>query len=138
MRVLIDTHVVLDFLQERKPFAKNAAKLFERIDAGEIEGFITATTITNIYYIVRQSAGASVAQDAIIQVLTDLNLCAVDRNVLEQAIALDFSNLEDAVQYVCGLMNRVDVIVTRDASSFGDAQIPVMLLEELAPLNNEK
>ncbi len=53
MRVLIDTNVVLDFLQEREPFAENAAKLFERVDTGEIEGFIAATTITNIYYIVR-------------------------------------------------------------------------------------
>jgi hypothetical protein len=30
---------------------------FERVDAGEIEGFIAATTITNIYYIVRKAAG---------------------------------------------------------------------------------
>ena len=37
MRVLIDTNVVLDFLQERQPFVENAARLFERIDAGEIE-----------------------------------------------------------------------------------------------------
>jgi predicted nucleic acid-binding protein len=42
MRVLIDTNVVLDFLQEREPFVENAARLFERIDLGEIEGFISA------------------------------------------------------------------------------------------------
>ena len=33
MRVLIDTNVVLDFLQEREPFGKDATKLFERFDA---------------------------------------------------------------------------------------------------------
>lgn len=68
MRVLIDTNVVLDFLQEREPFVENAARLFERIDAGEIEGFIAATTITNIYYIVRRAAGRAVAQDTVTQV----------------------------------------------------------------------
>ncbi|WP_324704288.1 PIN domain-containing protein [Lyngbya sp. CCY1209] len=57
MRVLIDTNVVLDFLQEREPFLDNAARLFERIDAGEIEGLIAATTITNIYYIIRRASG---------------------------------------------------------------------------------
>lgn len=51
MRILVDTNVVLDFLQERQPFVEHAARLFERIDTGEIEGFIAATTITNIYYI---------------------------------------------------------------------------------------
>jgi predicted nucleic acid-binding protein len=48
MRVLIDTNIVLDFLQEREPFVDNAARLFNRVDAGDIEGFIAATTITNI------------------------------------------------------------------------------------------
>ncbi len=130
MRVLIDTNVVLDFLQEREPFAENAAKLFERVDTGEIEGFIAATTITNIYYIVRKAAGAIVAQDAITQVLTDLNICVVDRNVLEQAIALNFRDFEDAVQYVCGVVYSVDAIVTRDASGFVSVDIPVISPEE--------
>ena len=65
MRVLIDTNVVLDFLQERELFVKDAVKLFGRIDAGEIEGFIAATTITNIYYIVRRVSGIEAAQNAI-------------------------------------------------------------------------
>jgi predicted nucleic acid-binding protein len=39
MRVLIDTNVVLDFLQDREPFVEDAARLFEKIDAGEVEGF---------------------------------------------------------------------------------------------------
>lgn len=65
MRVLVDTNVVLDFLQGREPFLEHAARLFERIDFGEIEGLIAATTITNIYYIVRRASGKEVAQDAI-------------------------------------------------------------------------
>ena len=136
MRVLIDTNVVLDFLQEREPFVENAARLFERIDTGEIEGFIAATTITNIYYIIRRAVGVVVAQDAITQVLTELNICAVDRDVLERAIALNFRDFEDAVQYVCGVVHTVDAIVTRDASGFVDAEIPVVLPGELDTINS--
>ena len=136
MRVLIDTNVVLDFLQEREPFVENAARLFERIDAGGIEGFIAATTITNIYYIVRRSAGKIVAQDAILQVLSDLNICAVDLNVLEQALALNFEDFEDAVQYACAVVDGVDAIVTRDASGFTNAAIPVVLPEDIDTINS--
>jgi predicted nucleic acid-binding protein len=135
MRILIDTNVVLDFLQEREPFVENAARLFECIDAGEIEGFIAATTITNIYYIVRRAAGRVVAQDAITQVLVDLNICAVDRDVLEQALALNFEDFEDAVQYVCAVVHNIDAIVTRDASGFVNAEIPVVLPGELDTTN---
>ncbi|MBD2682776.1 MULTISPECIES: PIN domain-containing protein [Nostoc] len=131
MRVLIDTNIVLDFLQEREPFVEDAARLFERIDAGEVEGFIAATTITNIYYIVRRAAGMKVAQDAIIQVLTDLHICPVERTILEQAIALNFQDFEDAVQCACGMAYGVDAIITRDASGFVNAPIPVMSPQEL-------
>ncbi|WP_148279136.1 type II toxin-antitoxin system VapC family toxin [Anabaena sp. 90] len=82
-RVFIDTNVVLDFLLERKPFVEDAVKLFAKIDAGEIIGFIAATTITNIYYIIRKAAGVKVAQDAISQILTDLHICTVDKNILD-------------------------------------------------------
>lgn len=136
MRVLIDTNVVLDLLQEREPFVKNAARLFERIDAGEIEGFITATTITNIYYIIRKAAGKVVAQDAISQILSDLNICAVDLNVLEQALALNFEDFEDAVQYACAVVHNLDAIVTRDLSGFVNAEIPVVLPENLDTISS--
>ncbi|MBF2048415.1 MAG: PIN domain-containing protein [Elainella sp. C42_A2020_010] len=135
MRVLIDTNVVLDFLQEREPFVENAARLFERIDAGKIEGFIAATTITNIYYIVRRAAGRAVAQDAVTQVLSDLNICAVDLEVLEQALALNFEDFEDAVQYACAVVHGVDAIVTRDVAGFINAEIPVVLPEDIDTIN---
>ncbi len=138
MRVLIDTNIVLDFLQEREPFVEDAVMLFARIDAGEVEGFIAATTITNIYYIVRRAAGVIVAQDAIAQVLTDLHICAVDRTILEQAITLNFQDFEDAVQYACGMAHGVDAIVTRDASGFVNAGIPVMSPGELNKILDSK
>lgn len=138
MRILIDTNVVLDFLQDREPFVENAARLFERIDAGEIEGFIAATTITNIYYIVRRAAGRVVAQDAIAQVLSDLNICAVDLEILEQAFMLKFEDFEDAVQYACAVVHNLDAIVTRDASGFINAEIPVVLPENLNSIDGSE
>ena len=136
MQVLIDTNIVLDFLQEREPFVENAARLFERIDAGEIEGFIAATTITNIYYIVRRASGRIVAQDAITQILSDLNICTVDLDVLEQALTLNFEDFEDAVQYACAVVHKVDAVVNRDASGFVNVEIPVVLPEDLDTINS--
>ncbi|NJK54511.1 MAG: PIN domain-containing protein [Pleurocapsa sp. SU_5_0] len=131
MRVLIDTNVVLDFLQEREPFVEDAAKLFERIDAGEIEGFIAAITITNIYYIVRKAAGIDAAKDAVTQILSDLQICTVDRGILEQAVSLNFRDFEDAVQYACAIACTVDAIVTRDVSGFIGVEIPVKSPREI-------
>ncbi|AFY60819.1 PIN domain-containing protein [Synechococcus sp. PCC 6312] len=131
MRLLIDTNVVLDFLQEREPFVESAAELFARIDRGEIEGFIAATTITNIYYIVRRGVGAIVAKNSVIQILSSLNICTVDQEVLEQAIKLNFQDYEDAVQYSCAIAYNLDAIVTRDLSGFVNSEIPVVLPNDL-------
>lgn len=134
MRVLIDTNVVLDFLLEREPFVESAAKLFQQIDNGQIEGFITATTITNIYYILRKAAGSTIAIDAVSQILTDLNICMVDRQILKQAVDMNFQDFEDAVQYSCAVASQVDAIVTRDSSGFVTAEIPVISPDELSTI----
>lgn len=136
MRVLVDTNVLLDFLQNRDPFAEYAKRLFERIDIGELEGFIAATIITNIYYIVHRISGINAAQDAIAQVLEDLYICPVDREILEQAMILNFNDFEDAVQYACGIAHSVNAIVTRDASGFIDSEILVVLPQEIDTLHN--
>ena len=49
MRVLIDANVVLDFLLQRDPFFQDAELLFQAIDSGEVVGYITATTLTDIF-----------------------------------------------------------------------------------------
>lgn len=58
----------------------------------------------------------------------------MDRDVLEQAIALKFRDFEDAVQYICGLVHNVEAIVTRDTSGFIAREIPILLPEALNAL----
>jgi predicted nucleic acid-binding protein len=54
VRVLIDTNIVLDFLLQREPFSQDAEVLFQAIDVGEVVGYVTATTLTDIFYISRR------------------------------------------------------------------------------------
>jgi predicted nucleic acid-binding protein len=54
VRVLVDTNIVLDFLLQREPFSQDAKLLFQAIDVGEIVGYVTATTLTDIFYISRR------------------------------------------------------------------------------------
>ncbi len=51
MRVLLDTHIILDFVLERSPFFNNAKLLLTQAENSEIEAIMTATTVTDIYYI---------------------------------------------------------------------------------------
>ncbi|RAM51779.1 MAG: hypothetical protein C6Y22_09615 [Hapalosiphonaceae cyanobacterium JJU2] len=54
MRVLIDTNILLDYLLDREPFVQDAKALFNTIDSGQVVGYVTATTLTDIFYIARR------------------------------------------------------------------------------------
>jgi predicted nucleic acid-binding protein len=54
VNVLIDTNIALDFLLQREPFFTDAERLFQAINSGLIVGYVTATTLTDIFYIARK------------------------------------------------------------------------------------
>jgi predicted nucleic acid-binding protein len=50
----MDTNVVLDYLLEREPFLQDAEALFQAIGSEQVVGYVTATTLTDIFYIARR------------------------------------------------------------------------------------
>ena len=51
MRALIDTCIVIDALQSREPFFKEAQEIFLGAANKQFEGFLTAKSVTDIYYL---------------------------------------------------------------------------------------
>jgi predicted nucleic acid-binding protein len=132
MQILIDTNVLLDFLLEREPFLQDTAKLFEAIDSGQIIGFITATTLTDIFYIARKhTRSLELAREAVSSILETMTICPVNRNVLEAAFASGLTDFEDAVQIYSAIAQNLEAIVTRDAKGFVSSSIPVYAVQEL-------
>ena len=55
-QILIDTDVILDFFFDRQPFAENASKIFSLSESKKIICFVTPVIISNVYYLLRQTA----------------------------------------------------------------------------------
>ena len=125
MKILIDTNVVLDLLLQREPFATSAIALFEQIERGNLAGYIAATTITNIFYIIRKTEGREVAIAAIHRLLIGLQFCAVDRQTVTTALTLGLKDFEDSIQLACATIAQLDAIVTRDRKDFIGSTLPV-------------
>ncbi|MEH1967908.1 PIN domain-containing protein [Nostoc sp.] len=105
----------------------DAAFLLETIESGRVEGFMSATTVTDVHYLVgRQTKSAEVAIAAVTQLFALMEICAVDRGVLEQPIALGLTDFEDAVQVACAMKLGLEAIVTRDLDGFIGSPIPVL------------
>jgi predicted nucleic acid-binding protein len=131
MKVLIDTNIVLDLLLERKPFIDDAIKLFEQIEQGKLKGYIAATTITNIFYIIRKAESRETAVEAVRRILIGLEFCEVNRTVAEAALTHGLKDFEDGIQLACATLNHLDVIVTRDLKDFAGANFSVCSIADL-------
>jgi len=131
MKFLIDTNIILDLLLQREPFFQEAEILFEIMGNGQILGYVSATTLTDIFYIAkRQTQSIERANQAIALILRVLEICPVDRTALELALASKTSDFEDAVQIACALSQGLDGIVTRDAK-FDTTSVTVLSVNEL-------
>jgi predicted nucleic acid-binding protein len=136
MQVLFDTNIVLDALLKRAPWETNAAACWKACDDGRIMGCLTASTLTDIFYISRKLKGIDVARDAVRICLDAFAICIVDRQALELAIDLPADDFEDNLQIICATLAGLDAIVTRDKDGFQGSTIAVLTPTELlAQLN---
>jgi predicted nucleic acid-binding protein len=115
VRVLVDTNILLDFLLQREPFFQDAELLFQSIEAGQVIGYVTATTLTDIFYISRKHTRSDEqARQAVSETLTAMVICPIDRAVLESAFNSGLVDFEDAVQIFGAVAQGLDAILTRD------------------------
>jgi len=132
---LVDTNVVLDVLLDRQPFVKAAAQVFALAEESRIEGFLCATTVTTVDYLLGQALAPDVARAALQRLLDLFEVAPVNRPVLEQALRSDISDFEDAVIEQSARLVLADAIVTRNlpdfAKSFVTAFDPPELLSAI-------
>jgi len=131
VKVLFDTNVVLDVLLAREPHAAVAARLFTLVDSERIDGAVCATTVTTVAYLAAKAVGGRRARTLLRRLLDLFAVAAVDRQVLEAALRLDFADAEDAVIHEAARAWGAAGIVTRNGADFGRASLPVFAPEEL-------
>lgn len=125
MKLLFDTNVILDLLLDRSPFAAAAGRLVARVERRQVDGLLGATTVTTLRYLLRKQLSGEVALDTLRRLLTLFAVAPVDGRTLSLALDLRFRDFEDAVLHEAARLAGVDALVTRDATDFAAATLPV-------------
>jgi len=118
MKILIDTNVILDIILERKPFVEHAVLLFKTASKRQFSLFISATTVTDIYYITRKEKGRDIALGFIKDLLRFINIASVNKRVILQSLESDMPDFEDAIQTFSAQQEGIEIIVTRNEADF--------------------
>lgn len=131
MKVVFDTNIVLDVLLIREPYAQMSINLFDAVVSKEIEGYLCATTVTTIDYLVAKHQGKQTARGVVRRLLELFSVTEVNQAVLAAAVNSDFSDFEDAVLYHASCYASIDSIVTRNGMDFKTSLLPIFNPAEL-------
>lgn len=131
----LDTNVIIDFIADRKPFSRTAAKLFDFSEKGKVKIFISSLSYSNIYYVVKKAA----SHKEMIRILRELESMTetvdVTKSIIKSSLFSDFKDFEDAIQYYTAISNKkTTAIVTRDTKDFKNSDLAVLTPEEALSL----
>jgi hypothetical protein len=105
--MLFDTNVVLDVLLDREPFATVGAHLFSYVERGTIPGYLCATAVTTIHYLMQKALGADQGRQKIRNLMRLFEVAPVNRATLEAALVSRLGDFEDAVMDCRGVCQKV-------------------------------
>ena len=131
MRILIDTCVIIDALQNREPWSKDAQTLFLMAANRDFDGFISAKSVTDIYYLMHRCTHSDKDTREVLNRLFKLfGLVDTAGNDCRFAISSAVSDYEDAVMIESAVRSQMDGIVTRNIKDYSKSAVPVFTPEE--------
>jgi hypothetical protein len=124
--ILIDINILLDVLQKREPFFESSARLLAAVETGQVKGFVAAHSMPTLFYLIQKGRSSAEAHAILTSLMQFVQIAPVDQSTIEQALNLDFHDFEDAVQMVCALQGKVNVLITRNVKDYPVTLLPVM------------
>ena len=126
MRVLIDTNVILDVLLKRSPFYEAAIEVLKLSVRGDIQEFVSASAITDIYYIAyKNMRDKAVVRELLKKLLLIVSVAGVSEEEIQKALELGWKDFEDSVQYSVALLNEMNGLITRNVKDYSSSEIQV-------------
>lgn len=136
-KVLCDINFILDIFLRRDPFYPPAAKLFRLIEEGKIKGYLCSLSFPVLFYLLSKELTRGKALKTLEKLRIVFRVATVDEKVIDMALASDFRDFEDAVQYYSAVQEKAGCIITRDKSDYKDNKIPALTPEEFLAILEE-
>ncbi|MBP3593428.1 MAG: PIN domain-containing protein [Lachnospiraceae bacterium] len=139
MKILLDTNVIIDALTSREPWNKSAEKIFLMGANHIVDMYITASSATDIYYLLRKfvkdTAGSKQIMSKLYSLIGILDVTAA--NCVE-ALASPISDYEDAVVEKVAASKEMDYIVTRNIKDYKEGTVKVILPDDFISMLEEE
>ena len=134
-KLFLDTNIILDLVSPRPPFSLFAQKLFSKSQKLNMGIYASALSFPNINYLLSKVTNKETAKQVLLKIKPLITILPLTDKIIQLALASDFNDFEDAIQYYTALENNITTLITRDLKDFKKANIRVMTSEEYLNLN---
>ena len=139
MKCMIDTNVFWDVFLGQEPFFSASRDVLSLCEKKKIHGFISASSATDIFYIIRKRLGSTQkAYDALGNVLNIVKILTVTNDDVNTAFLAKAKDFEDCLLATCARSNRCDAIITRNKEAFQNFEITLYSPEEILALYHQQ
>jgi predicted nucleic acid-binding protein len=128
MRVVIDNNIIVDALKPNIEFQTEAQIILKFAAAKKINGYVSANSLTDIFYVLRKAHQAQKAKEMIRELMNFTDTIPLTENDCTDAINLPMSDFEDAVVAICAAKVSADCIVSRDEAFISSAAAGVKVI----------
>jgi predicted nucleic acid-binding protein len=118
MKIFFDTNILLDVLLNRPQHFDASAKLWTAAESSHVNGYISAISFNNIYYIVNKLTGIKTAQKVLTTLRSSFTTVDCTAQIVNQAIDANMKDFEDAIQYYSALHAKCNYMLTRNIKHF--------------------
>ncbi|MDO4985462.1 MAG: PIN domain-containing protein [Prevotella sp.] len=128
-RLFLDTNIVVDVLERREPFCHDAVRLFTMAYNKQVQLVVSPITYTTASFLLRKHGPEGVR--TLLSNFRQLSKVATtNERTVDDSLASQFKDFEDAMQYYTALKAKADIIITRNGKDFAASKIPIMTVAE--------
>ncbi|MFN8267548.1 MAG: PIN domain-containing protein [Chitinophagales bacterium] len=128
-QIFVDTNIVMDLLEKRADFYKEAQELFTLSDQRKVKLYISALTFANVHFLLSRYLKMD-ARNVLAKFKVLVEVLAVDDKIIELALNSDFRDFEDAIQYYTAIENDINILITRNKKDFKNVSITILNAKE--------
>lgn len=130
MDLLIDTNIILEMVLKREKYQLTVL-LFKTIENIGARAYITATTVTDLFYIIqRQTHNVGRTYTVMRNIFKIVSVLSVTNEDVQGAFEKEWKDFEDSVQYTTAQNNQIDYIITSNIKDFESNGGNVLLPEQ--------
>ena len=129
IKLFLDTNIVVDLLERREPFCHDAVRLFTMAYNRQVQLVVSPMTFSTASFLLRKH-GSEGVRNLLSNFRQLSRVATANERTVDDSLASQFKDFEDAMQYYTAVRAKADIIITRNGKDFANSKIPVMTAGE--------